>query len=176
MIVLVTGDREWDNILVVHNSLTALVREFGLAPHEFTVVHGYCRGADLTAEVCAKTIGMQTICCPAHWRHNTPDWVKFNGHCEIDCELATGDVAGVLRNGFMLDTYDPALVLAFHNDLPRSTGTYDMIRRSRRKGKEVRLFTYDGYALTNPALTKPALLKQLEAARPRTAKEMFLDL
>ena len=176
MIILVTGDREWNDILVVHNALNDVVREFGLPVNEYIVVHGYCRGADLTAEVCAKTIGMRTICCPAHWHHNSADWVKFHGPCSIDCTEVSGKAAGVIRNGFMLDTYDPALVLAFHDNLPASVGTYDMIRRSRRKGKEVRLYTYNGLALINPPLTKAALIKQLHDVRPKSAQERFLDL
>lgn len=175
MIILVTGDREWNNILVVHNALQGLLGEFHKEPSEFSIVHGYCRGADMTAHVCAETIGMKTIPCPAHWRHNSPDWVKFHGPCPVGCTEVVGRPAGVIRNGYMLDTYDPDLVLAFHDYLPRSTGTYDMVRRARKKGKEVRLFNYDGFALTNPAVTKLALMKQLEEVKPQTAQERFFD-
>lgn len=178
MIIQITGDREWNptpGILVVHNALQGLLQEFDKTPAEFTVVHGYCRGADMTAGVCAEQLGMNVICCPAHWRHNSPDWVKFHGPCPVGCTEVVGKAAGVIRNGYMLDTYDADIVLAFHDHLADSTGTLDMVRRCRKKGKEVRLFTYDGYLMTNPPVTKTALIKALEANRPQTAQERFLE-
>ena len=131
-IVLVTGSRHWDNI-------DAIRREFALLPKNTVVVHGACRGADSRADMVADECGFRTIPCPSHWKHSDEIWSLVYGPCEPDCKEVVGKAAGVIRNHFMLDTYLPALILAFHDNISKSRGTGDMVRYAIKKNFKVKL-------------------------------------
>lgn len=108
MIILVCGDREWDN-------LDVMVREMEKLPKNCTVVHGAARGADIMAGTIAEELGMTVISFPA-------DWKKY------------GRAAGPVRNRKMFDTSDPDLVLAFHENIEESRGTKDMVNYALKRG------------------------------------------
>ena len=51
-----------------------------------------------------------------------------------------GKGAGPRRNDNMLNEH-PALVIAFHNDLAKSKGTADTVRKAQKRGIAVRVVT-----------------------------------
>lgn len=137
MIILVTGDREWDNLELIYNVLS----EYG---HDTTLVHGYARGADSCAHVAGEALGFHVIRCPAHWRHNEAKWMEVHGPCDVGCDNVEGRPAGAIRNRYMLHTYSPDIVLAFHDDLARSRGTKDMVMVARKANVPVKHYSGQG--------------------------------
>jgi hypothetical protein len=132
-LVLVTGDREWSN-------RDEIWRAFQSLPSNTVIIHGAARGADLLADSIATEFGFLALPNPAHWKHNDPAWVVVHGPCAPNCPEIVGRAAGVLRNKFMLDTYNPDLLLAFHKNLSGSRGTKDMVRRGVKAQKKVILY------------------------------------
>ena len=66
----------------------------------------------------------------------------FNHPKALIIVLRYGRGAGPRRNRQMLDENpDISLVLAFHEDLGRSKGTRDMVRRSEKKGIRTKIIT-----------------------------------
>lgn len=111
--ILVTGDREWDDIPRVVEELK------GYRPGTI-LVHGACRGADIICAAVAESLGFEVRGYPA-------DWSKHRR------------AAGVIRNQQMLDEEhrpeEPIdLCLAFHNNFANSRGTADMVKRVRKAG------------------------------------------
>lgn len=120
MKVLVTGDREWDDVTTVVNTLEQL-------PPDTIIVHGACRGADNTCAAVAEALGFQVRPYPA-------DWTRYS------------HAAGPIRNQLMLDEEhkedEPIdLCLAFHNNIATSKGTKDMMTRAQKAGIVTRLIT-----------------------------------
>jgi hypothetical protein len=112
--VLVCGSRSWEGDASIRKALEGF-------PPTSTVICGGCRGADTIAATVAEELGMTVVTVSADW-------------------CAYGKAAGPIRNQRMLDM-DPDVVLAFHPDMETSRGTADMVRRARRKGTEVRLYS-----------------------------------
>lgn len=112
-IVLICGDRDWDNLEV-------MVREMEKLPKNCTIVHGAARGADTMAGLIAESLDMTVIAFPADWK----------------CH---GRAAGPIRNRKMFDSSDPDLVIAFHEDIETSRGTKDMVNYARKKGCPTRV-------------------------------------
>lgn len=137
MMVLVTGDRKWDNLEVVYYALKEL------SP-DTQIVHGYATGADSCADVIGRELGLTVHRCPAHWEHNSPKWIEIYGACTPECKEIVGKSAGTLRNMFMLHTYKPNLVLAFHDDLLNSKGTKHMVNASIRAKIPVQHYMKEG--------------------------------
>lgn len=107
--ILVTGDREWDDIPRVIEVLQAYTPGTVL-------VHGACRGADVICAAVAEALGFVVRAYPA-------DWARYPR------------AAGPIRNQHMLDaehwTDGPIDVcLAFHNHIEDSKGTADMVHRA----------------------------------------------
>ena len=107
--ILVTGDREWDDVPRVVEALSVY------APGT-VLVHGACRGADNVCAAVAETLGFIVRGYPA-------DWTRYPR------------AAGPIRNQQMLDmehwTNGPIDVcLAFHNHIEDSKGTADMVHRA----------------------------------------------
>lgn len=120
MKVLVTGDREWDDIKTVIDVLEQL-------PPDTILVHGACRGADNTCAAVAEALGFTVRPYPA-------DWDRFRRG------------AGPIRNQQMLDCEhrpdEPVdLCLAFHNNFSQSRGTRDMVSRVEKAKITWRLIT-----------------------------------
>jgi hypothetical protein len=114
MRILVCGDRDWEDAVLIHRALKSLL------PGLKAVVHGDCKGADRLAGEAASRLGLEVSPVPAQWG-------KF------------GRAAGPIRNSVMLkENPEIRLVLAFHDNLEASRGTADMIKKALRAGKLVR--------------------------------------
>lgn len=112
MKILVTGDRNGFEPLVIEDHLTRIA----MNGERNLLIEGGARGVDTQARDIASRIGTFDIAtCHAQWD-------KY------------GRAAGPIRNQFMLDTYHPDKVLAFHKDLAHSKGTKDMVNRAKIAG------------------------------------------
>lgn len=117
MKVLVCGDRNWTD----YGSIKYALLYVG-ATH---VVEGDARGADRIAGEVAKDLGLELSVYPA-------DWGKY------------GRAAGPIRNRQQLDTEEPDIVLAFHQNIAESKGTKDMVKYAKSKGYEVHVISKYG--------------------------------
>ena len=115
MVVLVTGDRNWDDPEIVLQRLLLL-------PADTILVHGAARGLDTMADVIACHLGFTVYSEPANWQLYKKS-------------------AGPIRNRHMYDTYKPDLVLAFHNNINGSRGTKDMVEYVLETNTPIELFT-----------------------------------
>jgi len=111
--VLICGDRNWTDSVAIRSYLAKL-QDWGYD----TLVEGEARGADRIAASEARRIGFTVLPFPAKWG-------------------LYGKAAGPIRNQQMIDEGHPELVVYFHNDLPNSRGTKDMVRRAGILGIEV---------------------------------------
>ena len=112
MRVLVCGSRDWHRGDIIRERLAKL-------PRGTVIMHGRCRGADMLADVNAKSLGFHVQVFPA-------DWNEY------------GRSAGVRRNLVML-AQKPDLVLAFH--LNGSTGTQHVIDEAVKRGIPFEVFS-----------------------------------
>lgn len=117
--ILVTGDRDWDDIKFVHETL----RGYRAGT---ILVHGACRGADVISAAIGQALGFEVRSYPADWDAN-------------------GKKAGRLRNQEMLDKeHTPEspidLVIAFHRDIEKSKGTKHMLSISEKAGIACELY------------------------------------
>jgi hypothetical protein len=144
-VILVTGDRKWTDIELVYNVLSQF-------PTSSALINGYANGLDKIAHVVGEALGFKIIDCPAHWQHNTPDWIVVHGRCKPGCREASGPRAGPIRNRWMLDTYRPDIVLGFHDDIRASKGTRDMLGYAHKKKVPYKLYTSSGSEVLAPAL------------------------
>ena len=108
--LLICGDRNWTDkerireIILGHRGI-----------HEdLVIIEGEARGADSLARDCAKELGIPIESYPA-------DWAQY------------GRVAGPIRNQQMLEA-KPNVVNAFHDDIEKSKGTKDMVKRAEKAG------------------------------------------
>lgn len=114
MHLILTGSRDWPQSewRIIHGALYRL-REAGMT----LLAHGDCpTGVDRAGDVWARA-----ECFPCA---RMPAW--FEPH---------GSKAGPLRNGWLLEFFPTADVLAF--PLPGSKGTVDCIRQARALGRRV---------------------------------------
>lgn len=114
MRVLVCGDRNWTNEVIISKVLDEIKDDIDV------VIDGHARGADQFAHAWAKRNGIDPACYPAQWQ-------------------TYGPAAGPIRNALMLKEGKPDLVLAFHNDIQNSRGTLDMVRKAKKAGVPVRI-------------------------------------
>lgn len=121
MRVLITGDRGWTAADIILQAIETL-------PRNTIVIHGGADGADALAGAIAESRGLWVWPCPV----SREEWRTI------------GKAAGPMRNQRMLDETKPDFVLAFHNFLPGSKGTKDMVRRAIRAGVPVQLFNDQG--------------------------------
>lgn len=118
MRVLVCGGRDWKygpNLIAEQLEIVGAT----------VVIHGAARGADLAGKTAGKRLGLKVISFPA-------DWDRY------------GLAAGPIRNQKMLDEGKPDMVLAFHDDIEKSTGTKDMVRRAKKAGVSCVIFKGSG--------------------------------
>lgn len=109
MILLICGDREWNNIAPIQDRLELLI-ELGIKP---VVIHGNCRGADKLADKAAKRLGLPVFACDANWE-------------------VYDKAAGPIRNGWMADM-KPDLVWAFYVNIAQSKGTKNMVNQAKAR-------------------------------------------
>ncbi len=120
--VLVTGDRNWTHYEVIERAITNMAKLHG---EVLSICHGGARGADqIAGDVCE----VHDIPCKEY----RADWEKY------------GRAAGPVRNQEMLDEFKPDVVMAFHDNLPESRGTLDMVTRAKNQGIWVYLFNSKG--------------------------------
>lgn len=112
MRVLVCGSRHW-------HELKPILDRLALLPKLSTIIEGGAEGADQLARAAARVLGHDIIEYPANW----------NGR---------GKAAGPYRNRLML-SLAPELVIAFHENIWKSTGTKDTVSEARRRGINVEL-------------------------------------
>lgn len=122
MKVLVCGGRNWDSYIAVHDALASILKDRDFK--RFVVIEGGAKGADAYARLATHELGLDLVTVPA-------EWDKY------------GRRAGPIRNQKMLEM-EPDLVLAF--PMPDSVGTWDMVRRARKAGVEVRVIPEEGGA------------------------------
>lgn len=125
MRLLVCGDRNWTNKELIRREVE------GLRPD--VVIHGAARGADVLGGMAARELGIEVIEFPAQWE-------KY------------GRAAGPIRNQQMLGEGKPTIVFAFNNKISESKGTKDMIRRARKAGLPVYLYTEPDGIIFNPSV------------------------
>jgi hypothetical protein len=113
MIVLVCGDRDWQDKELIKKELSKL-------PPGTIIVEGGARGADTLAKQVAKELGFEV-------REYKAKWKEYH------------KAAGPIRNREMLKKEDPDKILAFHDNIEESKGTKDMIKISKKAGKDVKL-------------------------------------
>lgn len=116
---LFCGDREWRYWRVMGD----VIRE-NLEPGD-VIIEGEAPGADQMARDIGTTARMEVLRFPADWKKH-------------------GRAAGPIRNAQMLEEGRPDEVFAFHDNIHASKGTRDMIKKSKKKGIPVRLFTQWG--------------------------------
>ncbi len=104
MIVLVTGDRKWNDF--------GAIRDFLEEQKATVVVHGGATGADELASLAAQALGIECRVHEADWR-------------------GLGKKAGPIRNKDMFNKEKPDVVGAFHDTLDESRGTLDMVRYAK---------------------------------------------
>lgn len=113
MRVLVCGDRDWTDVVLVEEVLVlvgaTLVIEGGDGEEWRDPPHG--------ADACARYVAEGVTGQPS--RRIDADWKRF------------GKPAGPLRNQKMLHEH-PDIGLAFHDHIERSEGTKDMLARLQR--------------------------------------------
>lgn len=107
MRVLVCGSRDWKDRKGIRDRLERL-------PISTVIVEGECRGADILSREVAEKLGLRVEKYPAKWHRY-------------------GRAAGPIRNTQMVES-EPDLVIAFHEDIGRSKGTVDTLKKARRKG------------------------------------------
>lgn len=136
--ILVTGSRIWgvvppdptpQQILTARDQEHAVVHELKkYVPvldswtDDLSLVHGMARGLDTLAGRVALMLGFEVLEFPAQWD-------KYHR------------AAGPIRNQQMLDEGTPDFAIAFHQDLSRSKGTADMVRRCKKDGVPVKIIT-----------------------------------
>jgi hypothetical protein len=118
MKVLCCGDRDWNNKEFIRNLF--IICE-NIIKKKLIIIHGAARGADTLCGEVAKELGFEVRKYPAKWE-----------------EL--GKKAGPIRNQEMLDKENPDMVFAFHNDIERSKGTKDMVKRAQKRNIRVHMF------------------------------------
>lgn len=115
MRVLVCGGRNFSNRALLFARLDDLLNMQGIfkdVPERITVlIHGAQRGADICADLWARTNGIKIEKYPAMWR-------------------MYGPFAGPMRNALMISQGRPRIGVAF----PGNKGTADMVNKLKLAG------------------------------------------
>ena len=113
--VLICGDRNWGDYEAIDNFVKNL-------PKGSVIIQGMCRGADLMARKAGLKYGFKVEDYSANWNRY-------------------GNAAGPIRNKQMLDEGKPDTVIAFHENVFRSTGTRDMLKQADKRGIPFQILT-----------------------------------
>ena len=111
MRVLVCGSRNWTDRQMIMDVLKDL-------PKDTVIIEGEAPGADSLAASVAEELGFEVVRFPA-------DWARY------------GRSAGPVRNKQMLVEGKPDQVIAFSDDLEKSTGTLNMVTIAMRANVSV---------------------------------------
>lgn len=114
--IIICGSRNWTNKRTIHREIDRLLAKYG---DELVIIQGGARGADTIATIYALDKNIKVCSYNA-------DWETY------------GKRAGPIRNQRMIDEGKPQGVVAF--DLGTS-GTADMVSRSRNAGLPVIIYT-----------------------------------
>lgn len=106
--ILICGDRRWTDRKAIEDFIKTL-------PKDTVIIEGECKGADMMARDLAYSYQLEVYQFPAQWERY-------------------GKAAGPIRNEAMIRYGRPDLVVAFHNNLSKSKGTWNMITRARKHG------------------------------------------
>ena len=112
MKVLVCDDRGSADVDLIRSTIDRLGTEYGQIE---ALIHGDCRSADKLAGKVAEEMGIRVIACVAQGNRY-------------------GRVVDPKRNQQGIDEEPPDLVAALHDDLERSRGIKDMLRRADKAG------------------------------------------
>lgn len=117
--VLITGSRDWEPEEQINAELAYIGNAYGF--DKLLVIHGGCKGVDLTAEKVAKEFGIHTARVDARWNtyHKS---------------------AGPIRNKIML-LMCPDEALAFHPDIKKSRGTANMVKQLEKASIPIRVIS-----------------------------------
>ena len=109
-LVLVCGDRDWDD----YDSIYYRLNRLDATTPGLVIITGGAAGADTAANAVAEDVGIPCAVVRAQWSRY-------------------GKAAGALRNRWMLD-FKPDLVLYFHKNLEASRGTRNCVLEARKRG------------------------------------------
>lgn len=131
--VLITGSRDWTNRRTVWLALHVETQDLR-SGDALVVVHGECpTGADRLAKRWVEVAQQHEadhhaaqLACHVHEESHPADWESY------------GKAAGHIRNGWMVDQ-GADVCLAF--PLPQSKGTFDCMRKAKKGGIPVKVFT-----------------------------------
>jgi aspartate aminotransferase-like enzyme len=113
--ILVSGSRYYKNYRKILSFLTRMKQKHS----EVIVVEGGARGADTLARKACEKLNIKC-------KEYNANWEKY------------GRAAGPIRNQQMLDDNDDIEIVAiFHEELNKSKGTKDMLKRARKANKEI---------------------------------------
>lgn len=117
MRILVCGDRDWRDEEAIWRILDQYLETHH--PDDLLLIQGDAPGADTYAKMWAEERQIDHLSFPARWR-------------------LQHRAAGPIRNKRMLEVGKPDIVHAFHDDLPHSKGTADMVRIAKAAGVKIR--------------------------------------
>lgn len=123
LVVLVSGSRDWTD----HELIRKVLRQLPSAKNRL-LIHGDCRGCDRIAAYIGLQEGFKVKSFPAKW------WFL-------------GQKAGPIRNTEMLNYLaecrkkgQRTFVVAFHDNLEKSKGTADLVKKAEEMGFLVPLY------------------------------------
>ena len=120
LIVLCCGDRAWKDRTSIRKALKRCIEQMDGRSGDILVVEGGANGADTLCREEAMKLGIQVCTFHANWKLHHK-------------------AAGPIRNANQLRWGKPTLCYAFHNFLPNSKGTKDMVQKCEAVGVPVRI-------------------------------------
>jgi len=118
MKILVCGSRYYSDCKKIFDVINSLKEKY----KDITIIEGGAPGADELAKKACMEIGIEV-------KEYKADWKRY------------GRAAGPKRNQLMLDSENPGLVIAFHENIESSKGTKDMVRRATGANIETIIYT-----------------------------------
>ncbi len=119
MKILICGSRYYKDFQKIRDYLKNLKQQ---TKEKITVIEGGAKGADILARKSCKELEIE-------FKEYKANWKKY------------GKYAGPKRNQKMLDDNpDIKKVVAFHEDLEKSKGTKNMIKKAKKKNIKVETY------------------------------------
>lgn len=117
---LCCGSRYWNDKTKIEKAFDKLEKERGRKIE--LVIEGEADGADRLARAVAESRGTPVCGFFANWHY-------------------FGRAAGPRRNASQIRFIAVDIVLAFHRDITKSSGTRNMVEQARKKGIKVKIIT-----------------------------------